>query len=81
MAVFLDGGGLAENWFGGLYDPLYTSQINNDSRLIGLGAIGGGAMLGYKLAKNIFKQRYKAVEFERWSLDEKINYLKSIANQ
>ena len=58
-----------------------ANQINNDSRLIGLGAIGGGAMLGYKLAKNIFKQRYKAVEFERWPLDEKINYFKSIANQ
>ena len=40
-----------------------------------------GAWQGYKLGKNIFKQRYKAVEFERWSLDEKINYLKSIANQ
>ena len=88
--IFTIGGGFGGIfgwwWFsgegiGGLYDPLYTSQINNDSRLIGLGASGGGAMLGYKLTKNIFKQKYKPVEFERWSLDEKINYLKSIANQ
>ena len=88
--IFTIGGGFGGIfgwwWFsgegiGGLYDPLYTSQINSESRLIGLGAIGCGAILGYKLGKNIFKQRYKAVEFERWSLDEKINYLKSIANQ
>ena len=44
-------------------------------------AFGGSVMLGYKLGSNIFKRRYKAVEFESWTLDKKINYLNSIANQ
>ena len=44
-------------------------------------AFGGSVILGYKLGSNIFKRRYKAVEFESWTLDKKINYLNSIANQ
>ena len=88
--IFTIGGGFGGIfgwwWFsgegiGGLYDPLYTSQINSESRLIGLGAIGGGAILRYKLGKNIFKQRYKALEFEGLTLDKKINYLKSLINK
>ena len=44
-------------------------------------AFGGSVMLGYKLGSNIFKRKYKAVEFEGWTLDKKINYLNSITNQ
>ena len=44
-------------------------------------AFGGSVMLGYKLGSNILKLRYNAVEFESWTLDKKINYLNSIANQ
>ena len=44
-------------------------------------AFGASVMLGYKLGSNIFKRRYKAVEFECWTLDKKINYLNSITNQ
>ena len=69
--IFIDIGLFATPW----------GATNDWQALIYLVSIGGGAILGYKLGKNIFKQRYKAVEFERWSLDEKINYLKSIANQ
>ena len=44
-------------------------------------AFGGSVMLGYKLGSNIFKRKYKVVEFEGWTLDEKINYFKSRINQ
>ena len=44
-------------------------------------AFGGSVMLGYKLGSNIFKRRYKVVEFESWTLDKKINYLNLIANR
>ena len=44
-------------------------------------AFGGSVMLGYKLGSNIFKRRYKAVEFEGWTLDKKINYLMSLINK
>ena len=43
-------------------------------------AFGGSVMLGYKLGSNIFKRTHKAVEFEGWTLDEKINYLMSLVN-
>ena len=38
-------------------------------------------MLGNKLGKNIFKRRYKALEFEGLTLDKKINYLMSLVNK
>ena len=60
---------------------LYGWSNTNEGAIIIIAGIGAGTMLGYKLGSNIFKRKYKAVEFERWSLDEKINYLKSIANQ
>ena len=44
-------------------------------------SFGGSVMLGYKLGSNIFKRGYKVIEFEGWTLDEKRNYLNSIANQ
>ena len=69
--IFIDIGLFATPW----------GTTNNWQALIYLVSIGGGARIGYKLGKSIFKERYKAVEFDRWSLDEKIKYLKSIANQ
>ena len=44
-------------------------------------ALGGNVMLGYKLGSSIFKREYKVIEFDGWTLDEKRNYLNSIANQ
>ena len=44
-------------------------------------SFGGSVMLGYKIGSNIFKRGYKVIEFVGWTLDEKRNYLNSIANQ
>ena len=62
----------------GLYGWISST---NEGAIITIASIGAGAMLGYKLGSNIFKRKYKAVEFESWTLDKKINYLNSIANQ
>ena len=69
--IFIDIGLFATPW----------GTTNNWQALIYLVSIGGGARIGYKLGKSIFKRRYKAVEFEGWTLDRKINYLNSITNQ
>jgi len=60
---------------------LYGWSNTNEGAIIIIAGIGAGTMLGYKLGSNIFKRKYKAVEFESWTLDKKINYLNSIANQ
>ena len=60
---------------------LYGWSNTNEGAIIIIAGIGAGTMLGYKLGSNIFKRRYKAVEFESWTLDKKISYLNSIANQ
>ena len=69
--IFIDIGLFATPW----------GTTNNWQALIYLVSIGGGARIGYKLGKSIFKRRNKAVEFEGWTLDKKINYLNSITNQ
>ena len=60
---------------------LYGWSNTNEGAIIIIAGIGAGTMLGYKLGSNIFKRKYKAVEFESWTLDKKISYLNSIANQ
>ena len=60
---------------------LYGWSNTNEGAIIIIAGIGAGTILGYKLGSNIFKRKYKAVEFECWTLDKKINYLNSIANQ
>ncbi len=64
----------------GLFATLWGAT-NNRQALIYLVSIGCGAGIGYKLGKNIFKRRYKLIEFESWTLDKKINYLMSIVNK
>lgn len=59
----------------------FENSINQwISRGIALFVIGGGARLGYLIGSNFFRSEYKLVEFGGWTLDEKRNYLKSIAN-
>ena len=69
--IFIDIGLFATPW----------GTTNNWQALIYLVSIGGGARIGYKLGKSIFKRRYKALEFEGLTLDKKINYLKSLINK
>ena len=69
--IFIDIGLFATPW----------GTTNNWQALIYLVSIGGGARIGYKLGKSIFKRRYKALEFEGLTLDKKINYLMSLVNK
>ena len=69
--IFIDIGLFATPW----------GATNNRQALIYLVSIGGGARIGYKLGKSIFKRRYKALEFEGLTLDKKINYLKFLINK
>ena len=69
--IFIDIGLFATPW----------GTTNNWQALIYLVSIGGGARIGYKLGKSIFKRRYKALEFEGLTLDKKIYYLMSLVNK
>ena len=69
--IFIDIGLFATPW----------GSTNDWQALICLVSIGGGARIGYKLGKSIFKRRYKALEFEGLTLDKKINYLMSLVNK
>ena len=69
--IFIDIGLFATPW----------GATNDWQALIYLVSIGGGARIGYKLGKSIFKRRYKALEFEGLTLDKKINYLMSLVNE
>ena len=58
--------------------------LDYESRVVDIviiSGLGGGAILGNKIGSSIFKRRYKVIEFESWTLDKKINYLKSIVHQ
>ena len=69
--IFIDIGLFATPW----------GATNDWQALIYLVSIGGGARIGYKLGKSIFKRKYKALEFEGLTLDKKINYLMSLINK
>tara|TARA_B000000532_G_scaffold20507_1_gene14109 strand:+ start:135 stop:623 length:489 start_codon:yes stop_codon:yes gene_type:complete len=62
---------------------MFSSQDNTNE--VAVIAWGGSIMLGYKLGSSISKREpkreHKVIGFEEWTLDEKRNYLKSIANQ
>ena len=61
------------------------SHSQDNTEEVAVIAFGGSVMLGYKLgssiSKSASKREYKVIEFEGWTLDEKRNYLNSIANQ
>ena len=46
-----------------------------------LAATGGGAISGYQLVRYIYKRKYEIVDFHKWTIDKKRNYLNSITNQ
>ena len=61
------------------------SHSQDNTEEVAVIAFGGSVMLGYKLGSSISKREpkreHKVIGFEEWTLDEKRNYLKSIANQ
>ena len=56
-------------------------EFSPQGALIYLAATGGGAISGYRLVRYIYKRKYEIVNFYKWTLDEKRNYLKSKVNQ
>ena len=56
-------------------------EFSPEGALIYLAATGGGAISGYRLVRYIYKRKYEIVNFYKWTLDEKRNYLKSKVNQ
>ena len=56
-------------------------EFSPEGALIYLAATGGGAISGYRLVRYIYKRKYEIVNFYKWTLDKKRNYLKSKVNQ
>ena len=71
-------GGVFAAWFATI---VFHGNGNTTQAVASIVTLGGSVMLGYKLGSSIFKREYKVIEFEGWALDEKRNYLNSIANQ
>ena len=71
-------GGVFAAWFATI---IFHGNGNTTQAVASIMTLGGSVMLGYKLGSSIFKREYKVIEFEGWTLDEKRNYLNSIANQ
>ena len=46
-----------------------------------LAATGGGAISGYQLVRYIYKRKYEIVDFHKWTIDKKRNYLMSLVNK
>ena len=44
-------------------------------------ATGGGAISGYQLVRYIYKRKYEIVDFHKWTIDKKRNYLMSLVNK
>ena len=62
---------------------MFSSQDNTNE--VAVIAFGGSVMLGYKLGSSISKRgpkrEHKVIGFDKWTLDEKRNYLQSKVNQ
>ena len=46
-----------------------------------IAATGGGALSGYQLVRYIYKRKYEIVDFHKWTIDKKRNYLMSLVNK
>ena len=56
-------------------------EFSPQGALIYLAATGGGAISGYRLVRYIYKRKYEIVNFYKWTLDKKRNYLISLVNK
>ena len=63
---------------------LYHLNILNfliQESLFFFAATGGGAISGYQLVRYIYKRKYEIVDFHKWTIDKKRNYLMSLVNK
>ena len=79
--IFTIAGGASGVFAAWVANIAFHSSGDSIKALVSISTLGGSVMLGYKLGKNIFKRRYKVIEFEGLTLDKKINYLMSIVNK
>ena len=56
-------------------------EFSPEGALIYLAATGGGAISGYRLVRYIYKRKYEIVDFHKWTIDKKRNYLMSLVNK
>ena len=56
-------------------------EFSPQGALIYLAATGGGAISGYRLVRYIYKRKYEIVDFHKWTINKKRNYLMSLVNK
>ena len=64
-----------------ILSPSITEPFNSQGLLFYIAATGGGAISGYRLVRYIYKRKYEIVNFYKWTLDKKRNYLISLVNK
>ena len=64
-----------------ILSPSITESFNSQGFLFYIAATGGGAISGYRLVRYIYKRKYEIVNFYKWTLDKKRNYLISLVNK
>ena len=64
-----------------ILSPSITESFNSQGFLFYLAATGGGALSGYRLVRYIYKRKYEIVDFHKWTIDKKRNYLMSLVNK
>ena len=57
------------------------TEFNSQGLLFYIGATGGGAISGNRLVRYIYKRKYEIVDFHKWTIDKKRNYLMSLVNK
>ena len=64
-----------------ILSPPSFLKLSPQGALFYLAATGGGAISGYRLVRYIYKRKYEIVDFHKWTIDKKRNYLMSLANK
>ena len=64
-----------------ILSPSITESFSSQGVLFYIAATGGGALSGYRLVRYIYKRKYEIVDFHKWTIDKKRNYLMSLVNK
>ena len=64
-----------------ILSPPSFLKLSPQGALFYLAATGGGAISGYRLVRYIYKRKYEIVDFHKWTIDKKRNYLMSLVNK
>ena len=64
-----------------ILSPPSFLKLSPQGALFYIAATGGGAISGYRLVRYIYKRKYEIVDFHKWTIDKKRNYLMSLVNK